>query len=135
SCRSPPRLPGMTTANRALRLLGAAIVATASLTLSGCMTIGGGATTTGPSGAAEGSTVPVATPEGPDLSAPTTETVQIMDPVEEAFWVDVPQGWSSAAYLSSEGDVQHFVVTSVSPDGRTVLFLGDPRMPQYWDPD
>lgn len=57
------------------------------------------------------------------------------DPVENAFTVLVPAGWDSVAYLSSEGDVRHQVVTTVSPDGRTVLFVGDPKMPAYWDPD
>ena len=70
-----------------------------------------------------------------DASAPTTETVLITDPVENAFTVEVPAGWDSVAYLSSEGSVRHQVVTSVSPDGRTVLFVGDPKMPNYWDPD
>lgn len=70
-----------------------------------------------------------------DESAPTTETVQLRDPVEDAFWVEVPKGWDSVAYSNREYDVHREVVNAVSPDGGTVIFLGDPKIPQYWSPD
>ena len=70
-----------------------------------------------------------------DASAPTLETVRVADPVDNAFSVEVPVGWDSVAYNAHEGDIDQQVVTSVSPDGRTVLYVGDPKMPAYWDPD
>ncbi|MCC6271002.1 MAG: hypothetical protein IT190_06970 [Microbacteriaceae bacterium] len=69
-----------------------------------------------------------------DSSAPTTSTVMITDPVDNAFTVEVPEGWDSVAYSSGAYDVHRNVVSSVSPDGKTVLFVGDPRLPFYWNP-
>jgi hypothetical protein len=70
-----------------------------------------------------------------DASAPTTATVTMTDPVENSFWVDVPAGWDSVAYASGQFDVHREVVSSISPDGGTVLFLGDPKIPNYWAPE
>lgn len=108
-----------------------ALLGTAAL-LAGC---GGGAASDDQEREASAQPRTTADSSAPDLSAPTTDTVQVLDPVAEAFFVNVPVGWDSAAYLSTEGDVSNFVTTSVSPDGRTVLFVGDPKMPQYWSPD
>lgn len=70
-----------------------------------------------------------------DESGPTTETTLLRDPVENAFTVEVPKGWDNLAYSAGEFDVHREVVISVSPDGGTVLFMGDPKVPQYWSPD
>jgi len=56
------------------------------------------------------------------------------DPVANAFTVEVPVGWDSVAYSSDQFDVHRNVVSSVSPDGSTVMFVGDPRLPFYWEP-
>ncbi|MBX3309899.1 MAG: hypothetical protein KF739_05620 [Cryobacterium sp.] len=69
-----------------------------------------------------------------DASAPTTETMAISDPVENAFTVEVPVGWDSVAYSAGQFDAHREVVSSVSPDGKTVLFMGDPKLPSYYDP-
>ncbi len=69
-----------------------------------------------------------------DASGPTTNTVTMRDPVEDSFTVEVPEGWDSVAYSSGAFDVHRNVVSSVSPDGKTVMFVGDPRIPFYWDP-
>lgn len=54
------------------------------------------------------------------------------DPTENAFTLDVPQGWRVA------GGVRRFApseaktwVTAVSPDGGTEIFLGDPSIPLF----
>ena len=56
------------------------------------------------------------------------------DPVENAFSVEVPVGWDSVAYSAGKFDVHREVVSSVSPDGKTVLFMGDPKLPSYISP-
>ena len=70
-----------------------------------------------------------------DDSGPTLETVAMSDPVDDSFTVDVPKGWLNEAYSTGEFDVHREVVTSVSPDGGTVLFIGDPKIPNYWAPE
>jgi len=72
-------------------------------------------------------------PDG-DASGPTTNTVSMLDPVDGAFTVEVPEGWDSVAYSSGRYEVSRNVVSSVSPDGKTVMFVGDPKLPFYWDP-
>ncbi|MCC6271001.1 MAG: hypothetical protein IT190_06965 [Microbacteriaceae bacterium] len=67
-------------------------------------------------------------------SAPTTEVTTVRDPVENAFTVAVPVGWDSVAYSAGKFDVHREVVSSVSPDGKTVLFMGDPKLPTFIDP-
>ncbi|CAN5275265.1 hypothetical protein BH09ACT3_BH09ACT3_14970 [soil metagenome] len=69
-----------------------------------------------------------------DVSAPTTATVLMTDPVENAFTVEVPEGWSSVAYSAGQFDAHREIVNAVSPDGGTVLFLGDQKIPNYWNP-
>lgn len=69
-----------------------------------------------------------------DASDPTTLTIVLSDPVENAFTVEVPEGWDSVAYSAGQFDAHREVVSSVSPDGKTVLFMGDPKLPTYNDP-
>ena len=59
-----------------------------------------------------------------DTSAPTTSTITLRDPVDDSFTVEVPEGWDSVAYSSGAFEVHRNVVSSVSPDGKTVLFAG-----------
>lgn len=67
-------------------------------------------------------------------SGPTEDFVTVSDPVNNAFSVGVPNGWDSLVYSSVEGQVTHEVVNTVSPDGKTILFIGDPKIPSYWNP-
>ncbi|MCB1258610.1 MAG: hypothetical protein KDB26_15975 [Microthrixaceae bacterium] len=67
-------------------------------------------------------------------SGPTEEFVNIIEPVNGAFTVDVPVGWDNLAYSVVDGQAYEEVVNSVSPDGETVLFLGDPKLATYWIP-
>lgn len=69
-----------------------------------------------------------------DASAPTMNTGTMRDPVDDSFTVDVPAGWDSVAYSSGAFEVHRHVVSSVSPDGKTVRFVGDPRILFCWDP-
>ena len=69
-----------------------------------------------------------------DASAPTMNTGTMRDPVDDSSTVDVPAGWDSVAYSSGDFEVHRHVVSSVSPDGKTVMFVGDPSIPSCWDP-
>lgn len=73
--------------------------------------------------------------DDPELSPPTTAVVSMTDPVAQSFSVDVPEGWDSVAYSTGTYDDHREAVVSVSPDGNTVLFIGDPKLPAYYDPD
>lgn len=70
----------------------------------------------------------------PQVSKPTTEMVEVRDPVEDCFTVKVPKGWMNRAYSARTYDIHREVVTCVSPNSDTVIFLGDPSIPQYWSP-
>jgi hypothetical protein len=95
----------------------ALLVTLVAASLAGCGLVGGGAL----SGLG-------------DSSAPTTKTITLSDPVDNAFTVEVPEGWDSVAYSSGRFEIHRNVVSSVSPDGKTVLFVGDPKIPYYWNP-
>ncbi|MFB2580851.1 hypothetical protein ACEXQD_06340 [Herbiconiux sp. P15] len=56
------------------------------------------------------------------------------DPVANAFTAQVPAGWDSVVYTDGQIGVYRFVVNSISASGQTVLYTGDPKMPQYWAP-
>ena len=68
------------------------------------------------------------------ITKPTTETVLLRDPVENCFTVQVPKGWFNQGYVMRQYDIHREVVICVSPNSDTVLFLGDPSIPQYWNP-
>ncbi|MEZ5182532.1 MAG: hypothetical protein R2702_11770 [Acidimicrobiales bacterium] len=75
-------------------------------------------------------------PDEPEAPAgPTSDLVTVRDPVNDAFTVAVPDGWDNLVYSTVDGQVHREVVSSVSPDGATVLFLSDPKIPSYWNPD
>lgn len=93
--------------------------------------------------------------EGPSVAAPTPGAVQqtdttgkqpteaateepvlgdgdmvtLTDPTENAFTVQMPKGWKNQAFLIRQFDQHRSVATSLSPDGETVLFFGDPKIP------
>lgn len=64
----------------------------------------------------------------------TSETETLRDPVEDAFTVQLPKGWHNKAYSARTYDIHRSVCLSVSPDGDTVLYYGDPGLPNYWTP-
>lgn len=71
----------------------------------------------------------------PETPAVPTSMVTVTDPVNAAFSVQVPDGWDSIAYSNVEGQIVRQVINTVSPDGGTILFVGDPKIPSYWNPD
>ena len=68
------------------------------------------------------------------LTKATTETETVNDPVEKAFTVSMPKGWHNRAYSARAYDIHRYVVTSVSPNGDTVLYMGDPKLPNFYVP-
>jgi hypothetical protein len=71
----------------------------------------------------------------PNAVLTVNEFERIEDPVEQCFTVEVPKGWHNRAYVARAFDVHREVITCVSPNSETVLFVGDPNIPQYWNPD
>lgn len=60
----------------------------------------------------------------------------LRDPVEQAFTLDVPQGWTvkGGAFRMGYSDVR-LMIDMTSPDGRTNLRLGDTAIPAYFLPN
>ena len=57
-----------------------------------------------------------------------------IDPVEGAFTIELPKGWTNDAYLKRKGVVTVNIATAESPDGTATLFYGDPKMPSFVEP-
>ncbi len=91
----------------------------------GCGAVDSGSSTTGSATATTGSAT---------SARPTDQTVLVSDPVENGFTVQMPKGWRNLAYTARSFDLTRFVLNSVSPDGSTVLFIGDPTVPLYVEP-
>src|ERR1035441_253696 len=81
---------------------------------------------------------PSSPPAGPSFPArPLTVSgyVQLTDPLEKAFTVDVPSGWHSEAGLARRAALQiNPYVRSLSPDKMTYLMLGEPTLPSFSPP-
>lgn len=67
----------------------------------------------------------------PSASPQAWET--IVDP-DQMFSVAVPRGWQGRAWVKRNGPIPRQLVTAVSPDRATALFLGDPTIPNFIDP-
>ncbi len=65
----------------------------------------------------------------------TSETEALSDPVEDAFTIQMPKGWHNRAYSARAYDIHRTVAYSVSPNGDTLLFAGDPSIPNYFTPE
>ena len=61
--------------------------------------------------------------------------VQVKDPTEGAFTIDMPKGWKNLAYVARAYDQVTSVVNTVSPDGSVIIFSGDPSIPLYFKTD
>jgi len=61
--------------------------------------------------------------------------VNVKDPVEGAFTIDMPKGWRNLAYTARAYDQVTTVVNSVSPNGEVIVFAGDPSSPLYFKPN
>ncbi|MBC8135767.1 MAG: hypothetical protein H8F28_07780 [Fibrella sp.] len=69
--------------------------------------------------------------QGGNVSLDKVSLVKMTDPVERSFSVQLPKGWRNQAYLARTYDQVRPITTSLSPDGATLLFAGDPRLPSY----
>lgn len=154
---------GTTRPSRGRSARGRGLVVVGVLALAGCGVNGGADDTTaaaGPTTTADAATTTKPKATTPDAGPTTTQLeeapdpepevpvepqppaatvpdgrVTVSDPVNQAFTIQGPDGWSTVAYSSVEGQIVRQVVNSVSPDGGTVVFVGDPKMPSYWNPD
>lgn len=84
----------------------------------------------GPSGATGPSGTPTGSSGGSTAAAPAWTTFQ--DPYEQAFTIEVPQGWRIGGGLGRVGfDDYRFMIDLLSPDGQTNIRLGDIAVPPY----
>ncbi len=60
--------------------------------------------------------------------------VAVADMTENSFSLNMPAGWTNAALLHRIHESPRSLVTTVSPDKSTVIYLGDPRLPVYTIP-
>lgn len=66
---------------------------------------------------------------------PVAGYTRLADPLEQAFTVEVPTGWRSAAGLARRAALQiNPYVRSLSPDKMTYLIIGDPILPSFSPP-
>lgn len=72
--------------------------------------------------------------EPPAPVGPTSDFVTVTEPAFGSFTVSVPADWDNLVYATVDGQIHRTLVTSVSPDGQTVIFIGDPSIPSYWEP-
>jgi hypothetical protein len=57
---------------------------------------------------------------------------RFVDPTENAFAVDVPQGWTVRGGVKRLSTIAAPIwVTAMSPDGHVQVFLGDPALPPF----
>jgi hypothetical protein len=59
------------------------------------------------------------------------DMVSMDEPTENAYTVQVPQGWKPTLGLVQVYDQKKPTVTLTAPGGEAFLFLGDPQMPAY----
>jgi hypothetical protein len=67
-------------------------------------------------------------------SKPATEYERVKEPIEGSFFVNVPKGWYNQVYSFRIDDIIREITVSVSPNSDTVIYMGDPKIPQYWSP-
>ncbi len=60
--------------------------------------------------------------------------IRVEEPHEQSFTMDVPIGWTNSLYVHRVYEIVKPVTTAVSPDKGTLLFIGDARMPLFYNP-
>lgn len=60
--------------------------------------------------------------------------INAVEPHEQAFSMNVPNGWTNSLYVHRVYEIVKPVTTAVSPDKGTLLFIGDARMPLFYIP-
>jgi hypothetical protein len=61
----------------------------------------------------------------------TLNLVTLTEPEENAFTIQMPEGWKNKAAVVQVYDQKRPVATSTAPDGNTFLFWSDPQMPGF----
>ncbi len=64
----------------------------------------------------------------------SVDIVSLCEPDWPGVLPDSLSCWDSVAYSAGQFDTHREIVSSVSPDGKTVLFMGDPKLPSYNNP-
>ncbi len=64
-----------------------------------------------------------------------TSLVPVTDPREGAFTIQMPKGWKGEASLERVSDQTRSRGFAKSPDGSSMLFFGDVKMPIFWMPN
>ena len=70
------------------------------------------------------------------IAAPAfADTTTYTEPTENAFSVDVPAGWNVSGGVQRQSPTElHTWLALSSPDGGTVMFMGDPEVPSFLVP-
>ncbi len=76
----------------------------------------------------------VAVTEKKSTEAPV-KWMSVNDMTENSFSIQMPEGWQNAALLHRKWSTPRSLVTAVSPDKNTVIYLGDPGLPVYTFPN
>lgn len=74
----------------------------------------------------------VAAAQTPVAAVPFIAWQRFVDPNEASFSIDVPVGWRVSGGLARRNALQFWPwLTSVSPDGNTIVAFGDPSLQSY----
>lgn len=68
-------------------------------------------------------------------AAATESMVAVTEPMEGAFTILMPEGWQNQAYLQREHSLNRIIASSIQPDGGTMIYLSDPRIPYFMEPN
>ncbi len=69
-----------------------------------------------------------------DGSNETIEFINMTEPKENAFSIDMPKGWNNMIGLERVGNETRNCGVSVSPDNKARIFFGDPSIPAFTKP-
>lgn len=69
---------------------------------------------------------------GRQIALPPLPSMRWVDPRENAFAVDLPAGWHTQGGLQRTTWNRRVAFESVSPDGRALIFSGDPTVPRMF---
>lgn len=71
----------------------------------------------------------------PPLTPVSTDGLELIaEPMEGAFTVLVPRGWTAQLHLQREHSLNRKLVSAASPDRATTVQLGDGRLPVFVEP-
>jgi hypothetical protein len=60
--------------------------------------------------------------------------VLVSEPMEAAFTLLLPEGWTNSVHLQREHDLNRAIASSIRPDGGAMFHVGDPRLPMFMAP-